>query len=198
MKLNYQIILASKSPRRRQLLQDMGFEFKIRTKNTEEVFPDTLPIDAVPAFLSRQKAMAFEPEITHRELIIASDTVVIHQNKILGKPQSKAEAYDMIYSFSEKKHTVISGVTVLTKKRSVTESDSTDVYFGKLEEAEIENYVEKYQPFDKAGAYGIQEMIGMIGIRRIEGSYFNVMGLPTHLLWKILKTFQDSKFGDRY
>ncbi len=190
MNLKYYIILASQSPRRQQLLTEMGLSFEVRTKYIEETFPPTLAPADVPAFLSQKKAHAFKSQLTENELVITSDTVVIHENKILGKPQNEAQAYDMISSFSGKKHTVISAVTILTKHREMTQSDRTDVYFEILEDTEIQHYIQKFKPFDKAGAYGIQEMIGMIGIHRIDGSYFNVVGLPTHLLWKMLKKFQ--------
>ncbi len=188
----YRLILASGSPRRQQLLQELGLEFEIRLKNIEETYPENLPVWDVPAFLARKKAHAFQSELQENELLIASDTVVIHENKILGKPENEPHALAMLRALSGKKHTVVSGITLLTSTQELTESDHTEVYFLELEEIEIEEYIQKFQPLDKAGAYGIQEMLGMIGIEKIKGSYFNVMGLPTHLLWKMLKKFSSN------
>jgi len=186
----YRLILASRSPRRQQLLQELGLDFEIRLKDIEETYPKDLSVWDVPAFLARKKSFAFQSELQENELLIASDTVVIHENKILGKPKNEAQALAMLRALSGKKHTVVSGVTLLTSSQELTESDHTEVYFLELEEIEIQEYIQKFQPLDKAGAYGIQEMLGMIGIEKIEGSYFNVMGLPTHLLWKMLKKFR--------
>jgi septum formation protein len=182
------IILASGSPRRRQLLTELGFDFTVKTKNTDESFPETMPVQDVPVFLAEKKAHAFASEIND-EIVIAADTVVIIDNTILNKPADKAEAFAMLRLLSGKKHEVITGVCLLSTTKKVLFSDLASVFFSHLSDAEIDFYVEKYKPFDKAGAYGAQEWLGMVGVEKIIGSYFNVMGLPVHKLYQELMRF---------
>lgn len=181
------IILASKSPRRQQLLRDMGLLFQVRTKEVEEIYPDQLKKKDVAIYLSELKALAFQVDLKQDELVITSDTIVCLGDRILGKPANAAEAFDMLKDLSGNKHEVITAVTLLTTSGMNTFYDATEVYFKELTENEINYYIENYQPFDKAGAYGIQEWIGYIGIDRIEGSYFNVVGLPVAKLYDALK-----------
>lgn len=186
----YNIILASKSPRRQELLKGIGLEFNVLTKEVDESYPEKMPSVHVAPFLSLKKAKAFEvQELPDNYLVITADTVVIVDNKILGKPKDKMEAFDMISSLSGKKHSVITGVTVHTENMTKTFSVASKVTFDVLDNEEIEYYIEKYKPFDKAGAYGVQEWIGYIGVSNVEGSYFNVMGLPTQRLYQMLKHF---------
>lgn len=183
------LILASKSPRRQELLKGLDISFEIRTKDVDESYPDsTLPKD-VAEFLADKKAKAFMDDLTENEIVITSDTVVVVEDQILEKPQSKSHAIEMISSLSGKKHQVITGVCIQSKEKKVLFSDTTAVWFSKLEPAEIEYYVETRKPYDKAGAYGVQEWIGYIGIERLDGSYYTVMGLPLHRVYAALKNF---------
>lgn len=186
MNLKYPLVLASNSPRRQQLLISSGFVFSVKTKNIPEDFPADMPVAEVPLYLARKKAMAFSGEITN-EIILAADTVVIIDGQILNKPQDEKEAFDMLSLLSGKKHEVITGVCLFSKEKTTTFSDRTEVYFKELSAEEIKFYVAYYQPFDKAGAYGAQEWMGMIAIEKIVGSYFNVMGLPVHLVYQHLQ-----------
>ena len=175
----YHIILASKSPRRQELLRDMGVDFSILTKETDESFPPEKPLDEVPKYLSLQKSLAFnEDELPAGFLLITSDTVVICDDEILGKPKDKADAVRMLRLLSGKTHHVVTGVTV-----------RSNVTFATLDDEEIDYYIEHCKPYDKAGAYGIQEWIGYVGISGLEGSFYNVMGLPTRKLYGVLKAF---------
>lgn len=184
------IILGSASPRRAELLEQMGFTYEIRVANTDELYPETLAAEDVAGYISKQKADALLPSLQTDELLICADTVVIIDDIILGKPANKLEAKHMLQRLSGKKHIVMTGVTVASKIKSTTFSDTTFVEFAPLSESEIDFYIEQYQPFDKAGSYGIQEWIGMIGITSIQGSYTNVMGLPTRALYQVLKNWQ--------
>lgn len=183
----YKIILASASPRRQQLLRDAGFDYEIRLKHVEETYPCDLPAEQVPEYLACLKAKAFEGELAADELLITADTVVCLDGRILGKPNGRKEAVEMLRELSGKKHTVVTGVCLTTNERRRSFSSKTDVCFKCLDEAEIVYYVDNYEPFDKAGAYGIQEWIGYIGITGIEGSFYNVMGLPVQRLYEVLK-----------
>ncbi len=186
----YDVILASKSPRRQELLAEMGVKFRVMTRDVVEDFPSSLPAADVPAFLSRKKAAAFEKnELPENHLIIASDTVVIIDNQILGKPKDADDATRMLRLLSGKTHEVVSGVTIKTKDITETFSAVSDVSFNTLNDNEIRFYIEKYHPFDKAGAYGVQEWIGYIGVSAVKGSFYNVMGLPTQMLYQTLKKF---------
>lgn len=187
---NYEIILGSASPRRKELLSEMGISFRVEVRSGEEIFPETLDINEVAGYLSREKSKLFEiTGIGQNQLVITADTIVVVEDKILGKPANTEEAKKILRLLSGKVHRVITGVTLLTRKKSHTFSVSTDVFFKQLSEEEIGYYVTHYQPMDKAGAYGIQEWIGHVAIEGINGSYFNVMGLPTHRLWEELSVF---------
>ena len=185
----YNIILASKSPRRQELLRGMGVKFAILTKETPENFPAEMPLDKVPQFLSQQKSMAFnENELPENYLVITSDTVVIAENEILGKPKDRDDALRMLTLLSGKTHHVVTGVTIRTAEKIKTFSVKSKVTFANLDAEEMAYYVDNYRPYDKAGAYGIQEWIGYIGITGLNGSFYNVMGLPTRRLYQILKS----------
>lgn len=186
----YDVILASKSPRRQELLAGMGVNFRVMTCDVVEDYPSSLPAVDVPAFLSRKKASAFETnELPENHLVIASDTVVIIDNQILGKPKDTDDAARMLRLLSGRTHKVVSGVTIKTKDVTETFSAVSDVTFNILNDNEIHFYIEKYHPFDKAGAYGVQEWIGYIGVSAVKGSFYNVMGLPTQMLYQTLKKF---------
>ena len=185
----YTVVLASKSPRRQELLKGMGVKFVCLTKETPEDFP---PMDArkVPEYLSVQKSMAFDDaELPADYLLISADTVVIAGQEILGKPVDRDDAMRMLRLLSGKSHHVVTGVTVRSSAKRKTFSAISKVDFAPLEEEEIAYYVDQYKPYDKAGAYGIQEWIGYVGIARLNGSFYNVMGLPTRKLFEALKGF---------
>jgi septum formation protein len=181
------IILGSGSPRRKELLALLGFTFTVKTKPTDESYPNTLAPQEVPIYLAKKKAAALLPDLAHDETLITADTIVVLEGKILGKPSSLEEAKNMLQQLSGKKHEVISGVYIKSARNEQEITVSTDVYFKQLSQDEIEYYVTAYSPLDKAGAYGIQEWIGQIGVEKIHGSYYNVVGLPTEELWKILR-----------
>jgi septum formation protein len=183
------LILASGSPRRKQILEEAGISFDVKNKNTPEEYSPLLPAEDVPVFLARLKAEAFRSEIKD-EIVITADTIVLKDHKILGKPADAKEAFSMLRSLSGIKHSVITGVCLFSLKKEVVFSDMTEVYFSHLEDKQIQYYIDNFKPFDKAGGYGIQEWIGMVGIEKISGSYFNVVGLPIHKLYKELKNFQ--------
>jgi len=192
MKLNSQnwnIILASQSPRRKQLLEQLGYSFTQKSKGTDEDFSAEMPKREVAEYLSNKKAAAFENEIQPNDLIIASDTIVLIENEILNKPADNKEAFEMISKLSGKQHEVITGVCLKSAKKTVSFSVSTTVFFKKLKEEEINYYINQYKPFDKAGAYGIQEWIGLIGVDKIEGSFYNVMGFPAKLVYEAIEKF---------
>jgi septum formation protein len=188
MKLTKQLILASNSPRRKQILTDAGFEFNVKVKEVEENFPADMPIIEVPIFLAIKKAKSLENEITN-EIVLASDTIVAIDGEILNKPADENEARSMLRKLSGKKHVVYTGVCLFTKEKLKTFVDTTEVYFKNLSDNEIDFYIKKCKPFDKAGAYGVQDFIGMIGIDKIEGSFFTVMGLPIHMVYKELSEY---------
>ena len=186
----YNVVLASKSPRRQELLKGVGLEFSVLTKDVDESYSSEMSVFDVAPFLSYKKAKAFEEsELPENYMVITADTVVIVGDKILGKPKDYDDACNMLRMISGKKHSVVTGVTVRTKEKVKTFSATSKVSFEVLDEEEIRYYVDTYKPFDKAGSYGIQEWIGYIGVNSVEGSYFNVMGLPTQKLYKLLKTF---------
>lgn len=186
-KLNdYHVILASKSPRRQQILKELGIPFEIQLKEVKEVYPEALKGAEITDYLAVLKAKPFKENLQNNELIITSDTIVWLENRALGKPHSEKDAINMLQHISGKKHQVISSICLTTKNFQKTFNDTTEVYFKQLSLEEIEYYIRKYQPFDKAGSYGIQEWIGYIGIEKIVGSYFNVMGLPVHKLYEEL------------
>jgi septum formation protein len=180
---NKNVILASGSPRRQQFLRDLDLDFEIRLKETEEVFPKDLKAHEITNYLAELKANAFSDELTKNDILITSDTIVWLENKALGKPKNAEDAFVMIQEMSGKAHEVITSVCIKTLERSVTFYETTKVFFLNLTDSEIKYYINLYQPFDKAGSYGIQEWIGLVGIEKIEGSYANVVGLPTHRLY---------------
>jgi septum formation protein len=186
---NYKIILASGSPRRQQFLKDLDLEFEIRLKEIEEVYPDNLKGVAITNYLAELKAKAFEGEIKPNEILITSDTIVWLNEKALGKPKDYDDALQILTSLSNQTHEVITSVCFKTDQKTDTLFDITKVTFGTLSEDQIKYYLDKYKPFDKAGAYGIQEWIGLVGISKIEGSYTNVVGLPTNLVYFYLNQF---------
>jgi septum formation protein len=185
----YEIILASQSPRRQQLLKDLGLDFKVQSMDVDESFPDNLQMEEIPVFLAELKASAFFPQLKNNQLVITADTIVWLDGHVMNKPADYQDAWRMLSNLSGKKHQVVTGVCLLTSEKKVTFFVSTDVWFKKLEDKEISYYLDHYRPYDKAGAYGIQEWIGYIGIHHIEGSFFNVMGLPIQTLYEHLKTF---------
>lgn len=186
----FDILLASKSPRRRELMEQMNIPFRIVTVGgPEETHPDDIPAIEVPEYLSRKKSEAFRELIHDNEMLITADTLVILKNKIYGKPETKEEAVGMLKELSGQTHQVATGVCITTAERQLSFTSVTNVRFAELEPDEINYYVECYKPFDKAGAYGIQEWIGCVAVEAIEGSYYNVMGLPVHRLFKELKKF---------
>lgn len=183
------IILASKSPRRQELLKGLDINFDIQIREIEEVYPTDMPPQEVPEYLSKLKAAAFKNDLSANDILITSDTIVILGDEILEKPKSEEEAKNMIRKMSGKTHTVVTGVSITTSQKQVAFSDQTQVTFCELSTEEIDYYIEKYQPYDKAGAYGVQEWIGYVAIHKLEGSYFTVMGLPLHRLYEQLKSF---------
>ena len=186
----YHIILASKSPRRQELLRGMGVDFEILTKETDESFPSEMPLDEVPKYLSLQKSLAFTvDELPADYLLITSDTVVICEGEILGKPKDREDAERMLQLLSGKTHHVVTGVTVRSAEKTESFAVRSNVTFAQLDDEEIDYYIEHCKPYDKAGAYGIQEWIGYVGISGLEGSFYNVMGLPTRKLYGVLKAF---------
>lgn len=190
---NHKILLGSGSPRRRQLLADMGIDFEtIKIKDVDESYPADMPPAEVPIYLSKLKSEAYRNELHDGEMLITADTVVISDGKILGKPKNESEAIEMLRSLSNHSHDVVTGVTLTSKRSSHSFSELTKVYFSGVSEEEIVHYVETYKPLDKAGAYGIQEWIGMIGVDRIDGCFYNVMGLPTSRLYRELCLFAKS------
>jgi septum formation protein len=188
----FQLVLGSSSPRRQQLLRDLGLEFEIRTKETDETFSEDLNVYDVPGILAKRKAAALLETLTDKELLICSDTVVILNQHILGKPADLVEAKKIIHALSNATHEVVTGVCLQTKTHSHTFSVRTAVTFKNLEESEIDYYIRHYNVLDKAGAYGIQEWIGMIGVQNINGSYYNVMGLPVFELWEELQKIKNA------
>ncbi len=182
------LVLASNSPRRRQLLQESGFEFITEVRPTREEFPDTMPAEQVPAFLARQKAECFVHDHDNR-LILCADTIVVQDSLILNKPMHPQEAAAMLHLLSGATHRVITGVCLFDGDQFITATDVALVTFRKLQPWEIDRYIADCLPYDKAGGYGIQEWIGMVGIECIEGSYYTIMGLPTHLVYALLKPY---------
>ena len=184
------IILGSNSPRRKELLAGLGIDFVVDTGNTfEEVYVPSTPHERIPEVLSEGKSYGFHRELEDDEILITSDTLVLCADKVMGKPHSREEAYEMLRLLSGREHKVITAITVRDKERCKTSSDTAIVHFKELSDKEINHYIDNYKPFDKAGAYGIQEWIGYIGIGRIDGSYFTIMGLPVHMVYQELHNF---------
>ena len=185
---DYKVYLCSKSPRRHELLAGMGIEFEYLPTNVVEKHPDTDNPVEVAEYLSQLKLSPIQmSDYAPNTIFIACDTIVVMGKEILEKPKDEADAIAMLHELSGNTHTVISGLTVATPQRSLTSHRKTEVRFSQLSEEEIQYYVPQYKPYDKAGAYGVQEWIGYIGIEALEGSFYNVMGLPTKLLWEMLK-----------
>lgn len=186
----YKIVLASKSPRRQDLLRGLGLDFKVKTlSDVSEAFPNTISAMEVAKYIAKEKAEAYEEYLTDDELLITADTVVVIDDKILGKPADRQEAIKMLQQLSGKTHQVVTGVCLFSKEKQKLFDTVTKVTFNTLTNQEIEYYVDTYQPYDKAGAYGVQEWIGYIGVFEIVGSYYNVMGLPVQRLYTELKKF---------
>ena len=186
--LSRPLILASNSPRRRQLLAQCGFKFSTEVRPTDEIFPSTLPPNKVPAYLARKKAEEFQRD-TQDNLILCADTIVVKDDLILNKPTDEKAAVGMLELLSGTTHRVVTGVCLLDKKTFLTQTDIATVTFRKFTRSELELYVKYQPPLDKAGSYGIQDWIGLTGIERIEGSYYTIMGLPTHLVYKMLRPY---------
>ena len=187
---SYKVILASKSPRRKELLSGLGIDFEVRTiSGIDESYPHTLRGEDIPVFISGKKAEAYRQTMAENEMIITADTIVYDNGRVLGKPKGREEAIEMLHELSGHAHEVITGVTIVAKQKTVQFASTSKVFFASLTDEEIVYYVDNYKPFDKAGAYGIQEWIGYVAVTRIEGSYFNVMGLPIQRLYTELKQF---------
>lgn len=184
----YKIILASGSPRRQQFFKDLDLDFEIRLKDVEEIYPPELKAVEITDYLAELKAKAFEGELKENEILVTSDTIVWHQNKALGKPKNAEEAFAMIKSMSNTTHDVITSVCFKTNESSTLLHDVTKVTFNDLSDEAILYYIENYKPYDKAGAYGIQEWFGFMAVAKVEGSYTNVMGLPTAKVYEFLTT----------
>lgn len=186
----YHIILASGSPRRQQFFKDLGLDFEIRLKSVEEIYPEHLQHHEISDYLAILKASVFTNELKENEVLVTSDTVVWHEGVSLAKPQDAKEAFDMIYAMKGKSHDVITSVCFTTATSQKVVHEVTTVTFEDMTDDEIWYYVNNFKPFDKAGAYGIQEWIGYTKVARIEGSYANVVGLPTHLVYKVFSEIE--------
>jgi septum formation protein len=184
------IILASQSPRRKQLLQWAEINFDVIVKETDESYPENLAVENVPVFIARNKLIAIKSELDNEKIIIAADTIVVLGNKIIGKPKSREDAIHILSELSGNKHLVITGVVMMHEEKEISFADITEVWFHALTKEQIEFYVDKYKPYDKAGAYAIQEWIGVVGIKKISGDFYNVMGLPVSRVVKELSNFR--------
>lgn len=196
---DYKVILASNSPRRKELLGGLGIPFEVRTlQGIDESYPDTLRGVEIPIHISGKKAEAYKRTMADNELIITADTIVYDNGQVLGKPKDREEAVQMLRQLSGHAHEVITGVSIVTKEKTTQFASTSKVFFASLTDEEIAYYVDNYHPFDKAGAYGIQEWIGFVAVTRIEGSYFNVMGLPIQRLYtELLKRISDGDLHSR-
>jgi septum formation protein len=180
------LLLASQSPRRKELLSSLGFDFEVVKIDCDEILPQHIRIEKAAAYLSELKADAFR-SLEADEVLLTADTVVAIDDQILGKPKDETDAYNMLQQLSGRIHQVYTGITIKTADRTFTETDVADVTFDTISDEEIQYYIQNYKPFDKAGSYGIQEWLGMAKIRSMTGSFYTIMGLPTHLVYKILK-----------
>ncbi|MFQ3575688.1 MAG: Maf family nucleotide pyrophosphatase [Cytophagales bacterium] len=187
--LKHPLILGSQSPRRKQILKDAGFEFTCLSPDVEETYPEHLKEAGIPVYLAEKKAQKVIEMMDEPSIILTSDTIVWHRESALNKPQNELEAIDMLISLSDSAHYVHTGVCVLFENEKISFSETTEVKFQKLSSEIINYYVNKFKPLDKAGAYGIQEWIGMIGVEKINGSFYNVMGLPIHRVFSVLMKF---------
>jgi len=188
---NYTLILASGSPRRQQFFKDLDLNFEIRLKEIKEVYPPELQAEAITNYLAELKASAFEGELKENEILITSDTIVWYNNKALGKPKNEEDAFAILQSLSNATHEVITSVCFKTKAKTDTIFEVTKVTFNALSDQAIHYYLDHYKPYDKAGAYGIQEWIGFVGVAKIEGSYTNVMGMPTDKVFNYLNNLDN-------
>ncbi|MBF7091356.1 septum formation protein Maf [Flavobacterium sp. ALJ2] len=186
----YTLILASGSPRRQQFFKDLDLDFEIRLKDIEEIYPLELKGAEITDYLAELKAAAFEGELKPNEILITSDTIVWHKDTALGKPKDEEDAFNILKSLSDTTHDVITSVCFKTSDKSVIINETTKVTFTLLSDEAILYYLKNYKPYDKAGAYGIQEWIGFVGVAKVEGSYTNVMGLPTHKVYEYLSTLK--------
>ncbi len=190
MNFSSKLVLASNSPRRQELLTKLGFSFTVRVKEVDEFFPAHLQRNEIAEYLAGKKAEAYREDLALDEILLTADTIVCLESKVLNKPADLGEARTMLQSLSGKAHEVITGVCLLSSQNKVVFHDLTRVHFKNLTEEEITWYLENYPPLDKAGAYGAQDWIGMVAIHRLEGSYYNVMGLPVHKVYEALNTFK--------
>jgi len=172
------IVLASQSPRRKQLLEWAEVPFDVVIKETDELYPADLTVEEVPVYIARNKALAVKQELSHERIILAADTVVVLNEQIIGKPKDRNNAIEILHALSGQRHKVITGVMILTPEMEISFADITEVWFHELTNDQIVFYVDKYKPYDKAGAYAIQEWIGVTGIKSVKGDFYNVMGLP--------------------
>ena len=188
--VNYKVLLASNSPRREELLRGIDIDFEVKVlPEIDESYPDNLSVEEIAEFVAIKKSQSYMTSLCEDELVITADTVVLLDGKMYGKPSNQEKAKEMLTALSGKTHRVVSGVCITTAKKQTSFSVASDVEFAELTNEEIEYYVKRYLPFDKAGAYGIQEWIGYIGVKHINGSYFNIMGLPIQRLYSELKKF---------
>ncbi|MBS1934011.1 MAG: septum formation protein Maf [Bacteroidetes bacterium] len=185
------IVLASQSPRRKQLLEWAEIEFDLVVKETDESFPTDLSIENIPVYIARNKAMAVQKQVGNNKTILAADTVVVLNNEIIGKPKNREDAVKILSALSGNKHLVITGVVIKKNEKEISFADITEVWFHELSQQQIEFYVDKYKPYDKAGAYAIQEWIGVVGIKKINGDFYNVMGLPVSRVVQELNNFDN-------
>ena len=183
------LVLGSKSPRRQALIGELGFPVEIRTEEVEEIYPEDLPPEKVPDYLAKLKAQALIPSLRENEILVTSDTIVLLDGHVVGKPKSRDESIDMLKSLSGRSHTVITGVHLASSDKTEQFSSVTEVHFSEISDDDVLHYVDTHKPFDKAGSYGIQEWLGYIGVSKIEGCYYNVMGLPLHDLYRTLRSF---------
>lgn len=180
------LLLGSNSPRRKELLQSLGFDFEVISINCEENFPENLKVENIAGYLAELKANAFR-HLEKDEVLLTADTIVTLENKILGKPKNEEEAKEMLQHLSEKTHQVYTGVSFKSSEKIITKTDVANVVFSKISDQEIDFYIKNYKPLDKAGSYGIQEWLGMAKILKINGSFYTIMGLPTHFVYETLK-----------
>lgn len=183
------ILLASNSPRRKELLKELGFDFEVVSVDCDEVYPKDLEVDQIAAYLSELKSNAFRT-LNPGEVLITADTIVALNQEILGKPNDEVHAKEMLRKISGKTHQVYTGITLKTLTKTITQTDVANVEFDIISDEELDFYIQKYQPFDKAGSYGIQEWLGMAKIKNIQGSFYTIMGLPTHLIYSLLKDLE--------
>ncbi len=185
----YSIVLGSQSPRRRELFSGLNLPFRVAVRAVDEDFPSHMSAEDVPEYLAVLKSIPFQSDLEEKELVLTADTIVLIDKQVLGKPLDYQHAFEMLQQLSGRKHVVITGICITSHNKQVTFSDRTDVYFKSLTDNEIDYYLTNYQPYDKAGSYGVQEWIGYVAIEKIEGSYFNVMGLPIQRLYEELLKF---------